>query len=48
MQAAGSNASTSVAQIKTQLDLDARRGSVSSTYIVYIKLQLVSDASRWE
>ena len=48
MQAAGSNTITSVANIKTQLDLDASRGSSTVAHIAYIWLQLVLDASRQE
>ena len=47
MQAAGNNTSTSVAYVKTQLDLDA---SSTLAFITYVKmqLQLVFDTSRRE
>ena len=45
-QAAANNTSTSVASIKTQLDLDASPGSDALTSVAYIKTQLVVDASR--
>ena len=43
MQAAGSNTSTSVANIKAQLDPDASRGSNILSFSTYIKIQLVFD-----
>ena len=48
MQAARSSAPTSVAYLKTQLDFDASRGSISLIPIEYIKMQLVLDARRQE
>ena len=44
VQAARSNASTSVAYVRTQLSLDASRGWVSLISIAFTKKQLVSGA----